>query len=87
MKIIKIPLKISNLGGTIIDIETTHLDPNKGELITAGFFSSEGITILQRLESSEANFKKAVAKEIKTAKKPWYGFKKGHGRAVSMRSN
>jgi hypothetical protein len=76
MKTIKIPLKLTNLEGTIIDIETTQLDAEKGELITAGLLTSEGMTILQRLEATEANFKKAVAKELKAAKKPWYAFKK-----------
>jgi hypothetical protein len=76
MKIIKVPLKLTKLDGTIIDIETTQLTPDKGELITAGLLSSEGITIIQRLDSSEANFKKAILKEVRATKKPWYAFKK-----------
>ena len=64
------------LEGTIIDFETTHWDVKKGELITAGFLSKEGIVILQRLELTENEFKKRVIEEIQTKRRPWYAFNK-----------
>jgi len=64
------------LEGTIIDFETTHWDAKKGELITAGFLSKEGIVILQRLELTENEFKKSVIEEIQTKRRPWYAFNK-----------
>jgi hypothetical protein len=66
----------SVLEGTIIDFETTHWDVKKGELITAGFLSKEGILILQRLDLAERKFKKMVTAEIQTKTRPWYGFNK-----------
>jgi len=38
--------------GSIIDIESTHYDAVAGELITAGFLSEDGFTIIQRVESN-----------------------------------
>lgn len=64
------------LEGTIIDIESTHWDSKRGELFTAGFLSREGIVILQRLESTEEDFKKRVTEEIQVKKRPWYAFNK-----------
>jgi len=66
----------SILEGTIIDFETTHWDVEKGELITAGFLSKEGIVILQRLELAENEFKKMVTEEIQTKRRPWFAFNK-----------
>jgi len=62
--------------GTIIDFETTHWDVEKGELISAGFLSNEGIVVLQRLELTENEFKKRVIEEIQTKRRPWYAFNK-----------
>jgi hypothetical protein len=64
------------LEGTIIDFETTHWDVKKGELITAGFLSKQGIVTLQRLELTENEFKKRVIEEIQTKRRPWYAFNK-----------
>jgi hypothetical protein len=76
LKKIKIDCIPSKLDGTIVDFETTHWDVNKGELITAGFLSIEGIVILQRLELTENEFKKTIIGEIQTKKRPWYAFNK-----------
>jgi hypothetical protein len=62
--------------GTIIDFETTHWDVEKGELITAGFLSKDGIVILQRLELTENEFKKRASVEIQTKRRPWFAFNK-----------
>lgn len=75
MKKIEIPVT-GNIEGTIIDFETTHWDAKKGELITSGFLTKEGIVILQRLDLTENEFKKRVIEEIQTKKKPWYAFNK-----------
>jgi len=75
MKKIEIPIT-GNLEGTIIDCETTHWDTKKGELITSGFLTNEGIVILQRLDLPENEFKKRVIEEIQTKKRPWYAFNK-----------
>lgn len=64
------------LEGTILDFETTHLDVKKGELITAGFLSNDGVVVLQRLGLTEDEFKKRVIEEIQTKRRPWYAFNK-----------
>lgn len=76
MRKIQVGHRPTNLEGTIIDFETTSVDVNTGELITAGFLSEEGIVIIQRLELTEDEFKKRVIEELKTKKRPWYAFNK-----------
>jgi hypothetical protein len=75
MRKIKIEIALS-LRGTIIDFETTHWDVEKGELVTAGFLSKDGIVILQRLELAEDAFKRKVIEEIQTKGRPWFAFNK-----------
>lgn len=73
----KITMEINpSLKGTIIDFETTHWDVTKGELLTAGFLSENGVMILQRFESSEDMFKRRVIDEIQTKERPWFAFNK-----------
>ena len=75
MKKIKIEWEIP-LKGSIMDIESTHYDATKGELITAGFLSKNGFTILQRVKSIEANFKAYVISEMEAFERPLYAFNK-----------
>jgi hypothetical protein len=67
----KLPLQ-----GSIIDIESTHYDPSKGELFTIGFLSSNGFTIFQRANSNEKIFKNWVEQEMLDFPKPWFAFNK-----------
>lgn len=75
MKKIKIEWN-TPMKGSIMDIESTHYDATKGELITAGFFSKNGFTILQRVKSSEADFKAYAVNEMEAFGRPLYAFKK-----------
>jgi hypothetical protein len=62
--------------GSIMDIESTHYDATKGELITVGFLSKNGFTILQRVKSSEADFKAYAVNEMEAFDRPLYAFNK-----------
>jgi len=75
MKKIKIEWN-TPMKGSIMDIESTHYDATKGELITAGFLSKNGFTILQRVKSSEADFKAYAINELEAFEKPVYAFMK-----------
>jgi len=75
MKKIKIEWNTS-MEGSIMDIEATHYDATKGELITAGFLSKNGFTILQRVKSSEADFKAYAVNEMEAFGRPLYAFNK-----------
>lgn len=75
MKKIKIECD-TPMKGSIIDVESTHYDATKGELITAGFLSKNGFTILQRVKSSEADFKAYAINEMEAFGRPLYAFKK-----------
>jgi len=72
---IRIEWKIP-MTGSIVDFESTHYDVTKGELITAGFLSRDGFTILQRVESNDTEFKTSVAEEMNTLTRPSYAFNK-----------
>lgn len=61
---------------TIIDFETTHWDAKKGELLTAGFLSKDGVVILQRFELPEDAFKRKAIEEIQSKERPWFAFNK-----------
>lgn len=62
--------------GSIMDVESTHYDAAKGELITVGFLSKNGFTILQRVTLSEADFKAYAVNEMEAFGRPLYAFKK-----------
>lgn len=75
MKKIKIDYKMP-MNGSIMDVESTHYDATKGELITAGFLTNSGFTILQRVEANETDFKALMIKEMEVLGKPLYAFRK-----------
>lgn len=60
--------------GSIMDIESTHYDATKGELVTAGFLSKNGFTILQRVKSSKIDFRAYVIAEMEAFGRPLYAF-------------
>lgn len=62
--------------GTIIDIESTHWDSKKGEMITAGFMSRNQVRIFQRLKLTESEFRRIVIKEFEKEERPCYAFHK-----------
>jgi hypothetical protein len=75
MKKIKIEWNMP-MNGSIMDIESTHYDATKGELITVGFLSENGFTIFQRVESREPDFKAYAMNEMKAFDRPFYAFNK-----------
>jgi hypothetical protein len=75
MKKIKIEWN-TPMKGSIMDVESTHYDATKGELITAGFLSKNGFTILQRVKLSEADFKAYAVNEMEAFGRPLYAFNK-----------
>ena len=50
-----IPLSVN---GTIVDVETTSINPSDGDIVTCGFFSSNKISIFQRIDPSEEGKRK-----------------------------
>jgi hypothetical protein len=72
---IRIDRKMS-FDGSIMDIESTHYEAARGELITAGFLSANGFTIFQRVKLNDADFKAKVAEEMEAFRRPLYAFNK-----------
>ena len=50
-----LPLSVN---GTIVDVETTSIDPKDGEIVTVGFFSANKICIFQRIDPSQEGMRK-----------------------------
>ena len=70
--------------GTIIDVETTGLHRESGELITFGFFYAGVATVMQRSdETSEGRiaFENTVAKKLASLPKPFYAYNAGFEQA------
>lgn len=76
MNIIEFRIDSNPRKGTIIDIESTHWDSKRGEMITAGFASGNQIKILQRVDLPESKFRKVVIKELEKVERPMYAFHK-----------
>jgi hypothetical protein len=60
-----------------VDIETTALRPEKGELLTFGFFSSGRVKIIQRTDATEkgdADFRKYIYGWAKFLPTPFYAY-------------
>jgi uncharacterized protein YprB with RNaseH-like and TPR domain len=71
-----VPLSIS---GTIVDVETTALEPKDGELITLGVFFGNSIKIFQRTDvSKEGNerFLRALSNWQDICPRPFYAYNK-----------
>jgi hypothetical protein len=62
--------------GTIVDFEGTHFNADKGELVTAGFLSNDGFTIVQRCNLAESEFKATIIDRMQRCEKPWYAYHK-----------
>jgi len=64
--------------GTVIDIETTGLDPRKDEIITYGIFSAEVIRIYQRTDPTPEGlkrFERFVSRSFDFLPRPYCAYK------------
>ncbi len=71
-----VPLSIN---GTIVDVETTSITPQEGDLITAGFFSGNKICIFQRIDPTDGGkqlFMSAIANWSDFCMRPFYAYNK-----------
>jgi hypothetical protein len=62
--------------GTIVDFEGTHFDAAKGELVTAGFLTNDGFTIVQRCNLTASEFTATIVDRMQRCEKPWYAYHK-----------
>ncbi len=64
--------------GTVIDVETTSLSPQDGELLTVGFFEGKNIRILQReKKDGEGDFRKTIKDVFEHYSRPFYAYNAG----------
>jgi len=60
--------------GTIIDIETTGLDPKYDDVITFGWLTKNEINVIQRAEASPMNFYEIIEEELTKIPRPLYAY-------------
>jgi uncharacterized protein YprB with RNaseH-like and TPR domain len=60
--------------GTIVDVETTGLEPATDELITFGSLMGNQIRVLQRVDAAEREFCELVRNELETLRRPLYAY-------------
>ncbi|RLJ06934.1 MAG: hypothetical protein DRP12_03195, partial [Candidatus Aenigmatarchaeota archaeon] len=66
-----------SIDGTIIDIETTDVNPEKGEIITFGYFTGNTIKIFQRTDPSERGrdiFNRFIRSALQTLPRPFHAY-------------
>jgi len=70
----RVHLNVSIPRGTIVDIETTGLDPNRDEIITLGYVAGSQLIVLQRTAKRKDKFYEAVRTEIGNLPRPLYAY-------------
>jgi len=60
--------------GTLIDIETTGLDPMKHEIITVGSISGTRLSVIQRKVKDKKPFYKEVKSALRRLPRPFYAY-------------
>lgn len=67
-------LLVSLLKGTIIDVETTGLNPDVNEIVTFGYLTENKVSIMQRVEASATEFYKAIKSKLSKLPHPFYAY-------------
>jgi uncharacterized protein YprB with RNaseH-like and TPR domain len=60
--------------GSIVDIETTGLEPATSELVTLGSLAGNQVKVLQRVDASEGEFCDLVRNELASLPGPFYAY-------------
>lgn len=67
----KLPIKLK---GTLIDIETTGLNPDTDELVTFGAITGSRLYIIQRTGEEAKDFLNRIRKEVENCQSPFYAY-------------
>lgn len=70
----KIDLMVGVWKGSVIDIETTGLNPATDEIITFGFIEDNKLQIIQRTNKDKIGFYNELKKVVKKLKAPFYAY-------------
>ena len=60
--------------GSLIDFETTGLDPRCDEIVTFGYIEGSALKIIQRERGVEADFLKIIGRDLKRLPQPFYAY-------------
>jgi len=78
-------LPIGIFEGSILDIETTGLDPKRDDLITFGSMVGREIKVMQRLDASADEFYAAIKPKIRKFPHPIYAYNAEFDKAFLIR--
>ena len=70
----KIDLLVGVWEGSVIDIETTGLDPESDEIVTLGFIEANKLQIIQRTSKDQTAFYKELKEVVTNLKAPFYAY-------------
>ena len=70
----KIHLIIGIWDGSVIDIETTGLDPTQDEIITFGYIEKNNLHIIQRTTEENDSFYNELIKVANRLRPPFYSY-------------
>lgn len=60
--------------GSLIDFETTGLNPHQSEIVTFGYIMGSSLKIIQRKDGSEENFLKLISYDLGKLPQPFYAY-------------
>ncbi len=60
--------------GSVVDIETTGVEPATSELVTLGSLAGNQVKVLQRVDASEGEFCDLVRNELASLPRPFYAY-------------
>jgi len=70
----KIDLLVGVWNGSVIDIETTGLNPASDEIVTLGFIEDNKLQIIQRTSKDKAEYYKELKEVVTNLKAPFYAY-------------
>jgi|TARA_B100000315_G_scaffold101382_1_gene93153 uncharacterized protein YprB with RNaseH-like and TPR domain len=70
----KIDMLVGIWEGSVIDIETTGLNPASDEIVTLGFIEDNKLQIIQRTSKDKAEYYKELKEVVTNLKAPFYAY-------------
>jgi uncharacterized protein YprB with RNaseH-like and TPR domain len=60
--------------GSLLDFETTGIEPYQSEIITFGFVTEAKLRVIQRTDETEKEFINCISSELKALSQPFYAY-------------
>src|SRR5579863_4670261 len=71
---VRVDLLVGIPKGSIVDVETTALEPKEGDLISFGWIQGDRLTILLRTSESAAEYYRNLRETVARLPEPFYAY-------------